>query len=472
MSPPVVAIVGRPNVGKSTLFNALTRTRDALVGDVPGLTRDRRYGVATLGDVPIVLVDTGGVTEDEDEASIAGLTTRQALAAVAEADLLILLVDARAGLLPGDDELARRLRSTGLPTVLAVNKTDGLDPAESVTEFYRLGLTPTVSLSASHRRGLSQLADAVLELLPDRAFVLPEEGDDGPRRVSVVGRPNVGKSTLINRLINEERLVTFDMPGTTRDAVEVGWRHDGVDYRLIDTAGIRRRSRVTEAVEKFSIVKALQAIAESHVVVVLADATETIVEQDLALLGEALKAGRSAVLAVNKWDGLDDYQRRRVREELDRKARFAHYVERIFISALRGSGLGELVAAVQRAWTSAHREMDTQTLSRLLEAAVAAHPPAMIRGHTPKLRYAHPGGVRPPTVVIHGTRLGALSASYTRYLENRFREQLDIVGTPLKLVFKQGDNPYAGRKNKLTPRQQAKRRRHQQYVRKQKRRRG
>ena len=469
MALPVVAIVGRPNVGKSTLFNALTRTRDALVGDVPGLTRDRRYGLARLGDAPIVLIDTGGVTDASDGQSIAALTTQQAFAAVEEADVIVFLVDGREGLTAGDELLADRLRPRGIPTVLAVNKTDGVDVEQALADFYALGIASVIGIAATHRRGLNGLAEAIGEVLPP-----PQEDSDGlefgGRRVSVIGRPNVGKSTLINRLINEDRLVTFDMPGTTRDAVEVGWTHNDVDYRLVDTAGIRRRSRVTEAVEKFSIVKTLQAISQSDVVVVVCDASETIVEQDLALLGEALKAGRSCVLAVNKWDGLDDYHRDRVRSELERKIRFAPYVERIFISALRGSGLGELTSSIERAWDSANPDLSTAQVTEILEDAVRSHPPAMIKGRTPRLRYAHPGGVNPPTIVIHGTRVDAISASYRRYLENTYRSRLRLVGTPLRLVLKQGSNPYAGKKNPLSARQLAKRKRQRQHVRKRKRR--
>lgn len=448
---PVVAIVGRPNVGKSTLFNHLTRSRQALVADEPGLTRDRQYGRARVGARPWIVVDTGGLTESED--GLDPLVTRQALQAVEEADLVLLMVDGRAGLTPGDERTVERLRRYGRPVLLVVNKTEGLDPQSAVAEFHALGLGTPIPVSAAHGHGTAALIEAVEAALPPG----PVEAGPAPEaegvRVAVVGRPNVGKSTLVNRMVGEERQLTFDAPGTTRDSVEVPFRRDGRPYVLIDTAGVRRRARVAERIEKFSVVKTLQAIEAADVVVLLLDAREGVSEQDLHLLGHVLEAGRALVLGVNKWDGLAPDERARVKSELERRLGFVDFARPHFISALHGSGVGELFAVVDRAAQAGSRKMPTPLLTRVLQDAVAAHAPPLVHGRRIKLRYAHQGGQRPPVVVIHGNQADELPESYRRYLTRRFREALDLEGTPVRIELRTGANPFAGRRNELTPRQ-------------------
>ena len=454
---PLVALVGRPNVGKSTLFNALTQTRDALVADLPGLTRDRHYGVCRLAEPPFLVVDTGGLGGDEE--GLAGLTARQAEAAIDEAAVVVFVVDARDGAVPQDENVLAAIRRRGKPLLLAVNKTDGLDEMAALAEFSRFGVTPSIPLAASHRRGVDDLLDALATLLPAEAPV-DDPGDDPDRmRLAIVGRPNVGKSTLVNRLLGEERVIASDVPGTTRDSISIDLERDGRHYRLIDTAGIRRRARVEEAVEKFSVIKSLQSIAASQVVVVMLDGSEGVTEQDATVLGHVLEAGRALVVAVNKWDGLDTYQREQIRRELDRKLSFVAYAETVFISAKHGSGLRELLRAVQRAFHSATRSFSTSEVTRALEMAYTTHQPPVVRGRTAKLRFAHPGGSNPPTFIIHGSRVATLPVSYKRYLENFFRERFKLVGTPLRMEFRENDNPYEGRTNPLTDRQKRKRQR-------------
>ena len=455
---PLVALVGRPNVGKSTLFNALTRTRDALVHDQPGVTRDRNYGVCRLAEGrPFVLVDTGGIA-GEDE-GLAGATARQSRAAAEEADLILFIVDGREGASTVDDDILRWLRKLSKPTVLVVNKSDGIDLQAALSEFSRYGLGEALPVSSAHRTGIDELLARTLGLLPEEGAT--ETLDDDPKRVRIafVGRPNVGKSTLVNRILGEERMIASEVPGTTRDSIAVDLERDGRKYRLIDTAGLRRKSRVDEAVEKFSIVKTLQAIEQCQVAVIMLDASEGVTEQDASVLGAVLDAGRALVVAINKWDGLSDYQRQQAEALLSRKLAFVPWAESVRISARHGSGLRELFKAVHRAYASATKQFSTSEVTRALEIAYEASPPPVVRGHAAKLRFAHPGGENPPTIVVHGTRLRTLSDSYRRYLENFFRKRFKLVGTPVRFVFKEGDNPYKDRKNVLTERQVAKKKR-------------
>ncbi|WP_028769559.1 ribosome biogenesis GTPase Der [Silanimonas lenta] len=455
---PLVALVGRPNVGKSTLFNALTRSRDALVHDQPGVTRDRHYGVCRLDPArPFAVVDTGGLSGEEE--GLAGATARQARAGVEEADLVVFVVDARDGLTPLDREIVGWLRKLGKPLVLAVNKTDGLVEADCLAEFARFGIADTLPLAASHQRGVPALLELVQRRLPPDRDLSVLEDDPARIRVAFVGRPNVGKSTLVNRMLGEERMIASDVPGTTRDSIAVDLERDGRRYRLIDTAGLRRRSRVEEAVEKFSAFKTLASIEHCQVAVVLVDGTEGITDQDATVLGHVLEAGRGLVVAVNKWDGLSAYEREQNRVMLERRLAFVPWAERVTISALHGSGLRELFRAVNRAHASVTRSFSTSEINRALEVAYESNPPPAVRGHAPKMRYAHSGGNTPPTFVIHGTRLRGLPESYRRYLENFFRKRFKLVGTPLRFEFREGENPFEGRKNELTERQIAKRRR-------------
>jgi GTP-binding protein len=455
---PVVALVGRPNVGKSTLFNVLTRTRDALVHDLPGLTRDRQYGVCRSGARDFVVVDTGGLTGEKE--GIGELTARQAQAAVAEADRVVFVVDARDGLLPADRNILDALRRSGKPLLLAINKTDGLDEHAAIAEFATLGFVAPLLLAASHGRGVPALVAAILSGLPpvDPDAIVAEAADDGVR-VAIVGRPNVGKSTLVNRLLGEERVVVSDVAGTTRDAIRVHLDRDGKRYTLIDTAGVRRRARVEEAVEKFSVIKTLQSIAAAHVAVVLLDAREGVSEQDATVIGHVLDEGRALVIAVNKWDGLSTYEREQCRASLSRKLDFVGYARVVTISALHGSGIAELMKAINRAHASTTREFGTAELTRALEKAYESYQPPMVRGHAPKLRFAHPGGTNPPGIVIHGSRTRHVAEAYRRYLENFFRKRFKLEGTPVRIEFRESENPYAGRKNELTEGQKRKRQR-------------
>ena len=458
---PSVALVGRPNVGKSTLFNALTRSRDALVHDQPGVTRDRHYGFCRLDpERPFVLVDTGGIAGQEE--GLAGATARQARAAAEEADLVLFVVDGREGPSALDDEILAWLRRSDRPSLLVVNKIDGVDTQVALAEFARYGIADVLLVSSAHRRGLDDLLDAVLERLPEAGG---EEADDPARvRVAFIGRPNVGKSTLVNRLLGEERVIASEVPGTTRDSIAVDLERDGRPYRLIDTAGLRRRGKVEEAVEKFSAIKTLQAIEQCQVAVLLLDASEGVTDQDASILGEVLDAGRALVVAVNKWDGLSTYQREQVEGALVRRLVFAEWAERVFISALHGSGLRELFAAIRRAHASATRSFSTAEVTKALETAYASFPPPVVRGHVAKLRYAHPGGENPPTFIVHGTRLRTLPDSYKRYLENFFRKRFKLVGTPVRFEFREGSNPYEGKKNELTQRQIQRKRRLLRHV--------
>ena len=455
---PLVALVGRPNVGKSTLFNVLTRTRDALVHDQPGVTRDRNYGVARPeGRAPFAVVDTGGIA-GEDE-GLAGATARQARSAAEEADLVLFVVDGREGPSALDDEILGWLRRTGRPTLLVVNKTDGIDAQESLNEFARYGLSDRIAIAASHRHGVDALLARIYAQLPEEGAAPVLDEDPSRIRIAFIGRPNVGKSTLVNRLLGEERMIASEVPGTTRDSVSIDMERDGRRYRLIDTAGLRRKSRVDEAVEKFSAFKTLAAIEQCQVAVVLLDASEGITDQDATVLGYALDAGRALVVAVNKWDGLTEYQRQQAETMLSRKLGFVDWAEAVRISAKHGSGLRELFAAIHRAHASATREFSTSEVTKAVEIAYETNPPPTVRGHVAKLRFAHPAGSNPPMFIVHGTRLRTLSDTYRRYLENFFRKRFKLVGTPVRFVFKEGANPYEGKKNVLTEKQVAKKRR-------------
>ena len=460
---PAVALVGRPNVGKSTLFNAITNTRDALVGDEPGVTRDRHYGICRGAVRPFVVVDTGGLTDERE--LLAELTVRQSLAAVEEAAVAVFVVDAKDGMTAADQTILAQLRRFGRPIILAVNKTDGRDLQAAVNEFSALGLARVVPMAASHRRGVPELMDAIDELLPDEVDA-EELPDDAGVRVAIIGRPNVGKSTLVNRLLGEDRVIASEVPGTTRDAIEVALTRDGRDYVLIDTAGVRRKGRVEEAIEKFSVIKTLQALERAHVAVLMVDAAEGVTEQDASVLGYALDAGRALVVCVNKWDGLGEYPRERCASELERRLDFVQWAERVFISAKHGSGLRELMAAVDRAYASSVIDLGASEVTKAIELAVEAFQPPMVAGKVAKIRYAHMGGRNPPRIVLHGSRLESLPASYIRYLENFMRRRYKLVGTPVVIETRAGSNPFAGRRNELTEKQVRSRRRLLRHVKK------
>ncbi len=461
---PVIALVGRPNVGKSTLFNQLTRSRDALVADFPGLTRDRQYGPGRVGGFAYMVVDTGGLSGEAE--TLDDLMARQTRQAIAESDVVLFMVDGREGLTAADDAIARSLRTQGKTVVVVVNKTDGVDPDQAMAEFHALGFGAPVPIAASHGRGVAGLMETVHALLPEAEDPQAEAERWPGIRIAFVGRPNAGKSTLINRILGEERVVATEVPGTTRDSIFIPFERDGQAYTLIDTAGVRRRARVHEAVEKFSVVKTLQAIDAAHVVVMVLDAREGISDQDAHLLGVVLEAGRALVVAINKWDGLTTEQRERVRDELDLKLPFLDFAEKRFISALHGTGVGDLFAHVRRAYDSAFIKVTTNALTKMLESALVAHQPPLVQGRRVKLRYAHQGGQNPPVIVIHGNQTERLPGTYKRYLTNHFRQQLKLVGTPIRLEFRTGTNPYAGKRNTLTPRQEYKRKRMMRHVKK------
>ena len=508
MSTPVVALVGRPNVGKSTLFNRLTRTRDALVADFPGLTRDRKYGQANIAGYDFIVIDTGGI--DGTEEGVEEKMAEQSLLAIEEADVVLFLVDARAGLTSADIGIAQYLRQrTNKTTVLVANKTDGIDADSHCAEFYQLGLGEVEQIAASQGRGVTQLMEQVLAPLAeamqqneeasakqdepsdewDAEFDFDSEEDtallddaleesfdeeleeerDKNIKIAIVGRPNVGKSTLTNRILGEDRVVVYDMPGTTRDSIYIPMERDGQQYTLIDTAGVRKRGKVNLAVEKFSVIKTLQAIQDANVVLLTIDARENISDQDLSLLGFILNAGRSLVIVVNKWDGLDQDVKDRVKSELDRRLDFIDFARVHFISALHGSGVGNLFDSVKEAYACATQKMTTSLLTRILQMATDEHQPPMVGGRRIKLKYAHPGGYNPPIIVVHGNQMDKLPDSYKRYLSNYYRKSLKIIGSPIRLLFQEGANPFAGRKNKLTPNQLRKRKRLMKFIKKSKR---
>ena len=442
---PTIVLVGRPNVGKSTLFNRLTRTRDAIVADFPGLTRDRHYGEGRLGDRPFIVVDTGGLEPVAKDGIFAEMA-KQALAALAEADVAVFILDVRAGLTPQDHRIAEQLRAAHAKVVLAVNKAEGMDADVAVAEFHELGLGSPHAISAAHGDGVRALVDAALAQVPEReAGETADEADDEAPRIAIVGRPNVGKSTLINALLGEERVIAFDEPGTTRDPVRVRFRHGSRDYVLIDTAGLRRRGKVFETVEKFSVVKTLQAIDSANVVILLLDAGQSIADQDAHIAGFIVERGRAVVVAVNKWDSLDDYGRDQAKRQLRDRLGFMQFARLHYISALRGQGLTALMRSVDDAFAAAHVKLPTPRLTRALIQAIAKQPPPRAGMVRPKLRYAHQGGRNPPVIVIHGNSLGALTPGYRRYLEGSFRAAFGLEGTPLRIEFRTGRNPFAAR---------------------------
>ena len=444
---PVIALVGRPNVGKSTLFNRLTRSRDALVANVAGLTRDRKYGEGKVGSHPYIVVDTGGISGDEE--GIDSAMAEQSLAAIDEADVVLFLVDARAGLTAADEMIARHLRKQGKTYHLVLNKVDRVDAEQAETDFAALGMGEAYHIAAVHGRGVSNMIDDVLRECTDgEPELLDDESSVKPRgiKIGIVGRPNVGKSTLVNRLLGEERVVVYDQAGTTRDSVYIPYERFGQDYTLIDTAGVRRRGKVSEAIEKFSVIKTLQAIEDANVVVLVLDAREGIVEQDLHLLGFVLDAGRAVVIALNKWDGMEQEQKTQVKEELKRRLGFINYARIHTISAKHGTGVGHLYDSIEEAYEAATSKLSTNRLTRILEDAVKEHQPPMVNNRRIKLRYCHAGAMNPPTIIIHGNQTDHVPAAYRRYLENTFRKVLKIMGTPIRIEFRSGDNPYAENK--------------------------
>lgn len=504
MTTPVVALVGRPNVGKSTLFNRLTRTRDALVADFPGLTRDRKYGQANIAGYDFIVIDTGGI--DGSEEGVEEKMAEQSLLAIEEADVVLFLVDARAGLTPADIGIAHYLRQRqNKTTVVVANKTDGIDADSHCAEFYQLGLGDIAQIAAAQGRGVTQLMEDVLAplaakmneesaventensaqdewdsdfdfsddndtaLLDEALEEENEEPEDKNIKIAIVGRPNVGKSTLTNRILGEDRVVVYDLPGTTRDSIYIPMERDGQHYTIIDTAGVRKRGKVHLAVEKFSVIKTLQAIQDANVVLLTIDAREGISDQDLSLLGFILNAGRSLVIVVNKWDGLDQEIKDRVKSELDRRLDFIDFARVHFISALHGSGVGNLFDSVREAYACATQKMTTSMLTRILQMATDEHQPPMMSGRRIKLKYAHPGGYNPPIIVVHGNQIERLPDSYKRYLSNYYRRSLKIIGSPIRLLFQEGNNPFAGKRNKLTPSQLRKRKRLMKFIKKSKR---
>lgn len=456
-----IALVGRPNVGKSTLFNRLTKSRDALVADYSGLTRDRKYGDVEFENRKFIVVDTGGISGDE--LGIDNEMAEQSKLAIREADRVVFMLDCRAGLTPADEELAQYIRKLGKDCLIVANKIDGLDTELCLAPFYELGMGEVIGIAAAHGRGIRSLLEELTRELPEQ-----EEQEELAHgiKIAVVGRPNVGKSTLTNRMLGEERVVVFDEPGTTRDSVYIPYERHGTPYTLIDTAGVRRRKNIKLSVEKFSIVKTLQAVNDANVVILVIDASEGIVDQDLHLLGSVIEAGRALVIALNKWDGLDSDHKQYIKIELERRLRFIDFADIHFISALHGTGVGKLYESIERANKAANEKFSTSYLTRLLEQAVDEHPPPLVRGRRIKLRYAHAGGHNPPIIVIHGNQTKEVPGHYTRYLEKLFRNAMGLHGTPLRIEYRSGDNPYEGKKNKLTQRQVAKKKRLMRHVKK------
>ncbi|HVL76996.1 MAG TPA: ribosome biogenesis GTPase Der [Noviherbaspirillum sp.] len=441
---PVIALVGRPNVGKSTLFNRLTRSRDALVADLPGLTRDRHYGEGRVGERPFLVIDTGGFEPVAKEGIVAEMA-KQTKQAVAEADVVVFIVDGRQGLTPHDKTITDFLRKSGRPVMLVVNKAEGMKYTSVTADFYELGLGDPYVISAAHGDGVHDLVNEALDQASGGRAEQEAEPEQQVKgiRIAIVGRPNVGKSTLINSLLGEERVIAFDMPGTTRDSIEIPFEREGRHYTLIDTAGIRRRGKVFQAVEKFSVVKTLQSISEANVVVLLLDAQQDISEQDAHIAGFILESGRALVVGVNKWDGLDADRRDQIKTDIERKLNFLFFAKFHFISALKGSGIAQLMKSVDAAYAAATAKLSTPRLTRALEEAVERQQPRRRGSIRPKMRYAHQGGQNPPIVVIHGNALEAIDDNYKRYLEKHFRETFSLVGTPLRIELRSSKNPFA-----------------------------
>ena len=473
---PVIALVGRPNVGKSTLFNRLTKSRDAIVAEYAGLTRDRQYGEARWQGRTYIVIDTGGISGDEE--GIDAKMAEQSLLAIEEADAVLFMVDSRAGMTAADQMIAEHLRKRNKRSFLVANKVDTVDPDIARAEFSPLGLGDAIPVAAAHGRGITQMLEAALGGFPkdegeaegeEAGEEVVAEGEEPKRipgpsekdgiKIAIIGRPNVGKSTLVNRMLGEERVIVYDQAGTTRDSIYIPFERDEDKYTLIDTAGVRRRGKIFEAVEKFSVVKTLQAIQDANVVIFVMDAREGVVEHDLNLLGFVLETGRALVIALNKWDGMEQSEKDYVKTELERRLMFVDWADIHFISAKHGTGVGHLYKSVQNAFRSAITRWPTNRLTQILEDAVREHQPPLVNGRRIKLRYAHLGGANPPIIVIHGNQVEAVPKSYSRYLENTYRRVLKLVGTPLRIEYKGGENPYEGKKNTLTDRQVNKKRR-------------
>jgi GTP-binding protein len=468
---PVIALVGRPNVGKSTMFNRLTKSRDAIVGDLSGLTRDRQYGEARWQGRSYILVDTGGISGDEH--GMDEKMAEQSLLAIEEADVVLFLVDARAGFTAADQMIGEHLRKRNKRSLLVANKVDNVDPEMARAEFAPLGMGDAIPVAGAQGRGINALLEAALGEFPrdveedlnadvkegEEAVLIPGPSEKDGIKIAIIGRPNVGKSTLVNRMLGEDRVIVYDEPGTTRDSIYIPFERNDEKYTLIDTAGVRKRGKIHEEVEKFSVVKTLQAIKDANVVIFVMDAREGVVDHDLNLLGFALEAGRAIVIALNKWDGMVPSERDYVKTELERRLFFVSFADIHFISALHGTGVGNLYASVQASFKSAITRWPTNRLTQILEDAVQEHQPPMVNSRRIKLRYAHLGGANPPLIVIHGNQVEKVPTSYVRYLENTYRRVLKLVGTPIRIEFKGGDNPYEKLKNTLTDRQVNKKRR-------------
>lgn len=436
---PVVAIVGRPNVGKSTLFNRLTRTRDAVISDVPGTTRDRQYGEVNLENRHFLIVDTGGITDEMDE--FGELITNQARQAIEDADKILFVVDGRGGIMPEDRLIAESLRKTGKTIYLAVNKTEGLNPSICLSEAFELGMKNPIPISSAHGSGTVELLTALFPE-PNAVVKNDDEPEDKIIKLAIVGRPNVGKSTLTNRILGEDRVIVHDSPGTTRDSIFIPLVRHGKEYMLIDTAGVRRRKKIANVPEKFSIVKTLQAIENANVILFVIDGRIGVSDQDQKLLGFVLDCGKALVIAVNKWDDMSERDRDHARATLDRQLDFVHYARIHFISALHGSGVGNLFGSVDEAYASATKKLATPQLTRLLEEAITKHQPPLVHGRRVKLRYAHAGGSNPPRIIVHGKQLHALPDSYRRYLAAFFQKKLGLYGTPVHIIYRTNENPY------------------------------
>lgn len=459
---PVVAIVGRPNVGKSTLFNCLTSSRAALVSNFPGMTRDRQYGEAEVDGFRFIAIDTGGLTDDKDDLN--KLTAEQSLQAVSEADKVLFVVDGRDGVTPIDLMIAEKLRALKKSLVVVVNKSENKDPDAIIADFFRLGFGTPFPISAAHKSGISELIHGIFahdSLTPDN-----ETDETSGIKLAMIGRPNVGKSTLTNRMLGEERVIVFDQPGTTRDSIFIPMEREEQRYTLIDTAGVRRRGKIFESTEKFSVVKTLQAIETANVVLFIMDARESVTDQDLRLLGFILESGRALVIAMNKWDGMTISERDSARSTIDRRLNFLPFVRIHYISALHGTGVGNLFDSINEAYTSANKKLTTSQLTKILQQAVITHTPPLVQGRRIKLRYAHAGGHNPPIIIVHGNQVDSLPDSYKKYLANTFQQRLKLIGTPVHVELKSSDNPFRNKRNKLTPRQQRKKTRLMKRVKK------
>ena len=454
---PVIALVGRPNVGKSTLFNRLTRSRDALVANIPGLTRDRQYGEGSYDEKSFIVIDTGGISGYEDGIDLE--MASQSLQAIDEAGICLFLVDARDGLTPDDNKIVNYLRKNSKNSYLIVNKVDGLDPDQACSDFFSLGISNVFPITATQGRGVDKLLKAVLK---DATEDLNEQSEEDEEiagiKIAIAGRPNVGKSTLVNRMLGEERVVVYDQPGTTRDSVYIPFERRGKKYTLIDTAGIRKRGKTKETVEKFSVVKSLQAIKDANVVILLVDAHDSIVEQDLHLLGYVIDSGRALVIAINKWDGMGADQKDLIKSDIRRRFTFVDFAKIHFISALHGTGVGDLYKSIHKAYDSAKKKLSTNQLTKVLQRAVTDHAPPVVNGRRIKLRYAHPGGHNPPTIVIHGKQTKKLPGHYCRYLEKTFRNILKLEGTPVRIELRSDENPFVKDEQKLSQKQVARKR--------------